>query len=108
MTAQEGQIRGFFSSSVNACGGPGTKVQVDTLGPGMPFTDDGPKGPKPRVYLIIRERHTPCGTQAYAQRQTTLGQNVKLCDSCEFAVKTRASAAINQPIFAHKPIIEFR
>ena len=56
MMAQRGPKRGFVSSSVNACGGPGTKVQVDTLGPGTPFTDDGPKGPKPRLCLIIRER----------------------------------------------------
>ena len=37
-------------------GGPEVKVQVDALGLGMPFTDDGPKGPNPRLILIIRER----------------------------------------------------
>ena len=37
-------------------GGAGTKVQVGASGPGMPFTDDDPKGPKSRLCLIIRER----------------------------------------------------
>ena len=58
MMAQRGPNGGFFSSSVNVCGGPGTKVQVDTSGPGTPFTDDDPKGPNPSLCLIIRERRS--------------------------------------------------